>query len=110
MSNLTFNQSDLSKAKKQGYRTFIRVEGGMGAFGLFDQLIEPRHDLRSSFDDYEAAKLLKLHGAKSLALYRIMPNGKKELICSYCPKYFNNKTFSPEFRATYGDQVAAPWW
>ena len=107
MTNLTFSQSDLAKAKKQGYRTFIRVEGGLGAFGLFDQLIQPSMTLRSSFDKYKAAELLKLHGAKSLELYSIMPNGKKELIRSYCPSDFNKETYSPEFRAIYDDQQGA---
>ena len=73
------NQNSLTEAYKQGHRFFIRIECGTGAFDFADILVYP-----DGANAYELAiHWLKKHDAKSVATYRILPDGKKNFIRIY---------------------------
>ena len=74
------NQNALIEAYKQGDRFFIRIECGLGANVFFaDILVDP-----DGANAYELAiRWLEKHDAKSVATYRILPDGKKNFIRIY---------------------------
>ena len=79
MTDYTLTQDALANTYKQGNRFFIRIECGSDAFDFADAIVF--HGGASAGE--MAIHWLEKHNAKSVATYRILPNGKKNLIRIY---------------------------
>tara|TARA_Y100000114_G_scaffold54208_2_gene49537 strand:- start:1704 stop:1970 length:267 start_codon:yes stop_codon:yes gene_type:complete len=79
MTDLTSTQDALVTAHKQGHRFVLRIEGGTGAFDFADFIVEAG----GASAGEHAMRWLKAHDAKSVAAYRILPDGKRNFIRFY---------------------------
>ena len=79
MTHLTLTQDALVTAHKQGHRFVLRIEGGTGAFDFADFIVEAGGASAGA----HAMRWLKVHDAKSVAAYRILPDGKRNFIRFY---------------------------
>ena len=81
MTDYTFTQNNLAVAHHFGYRFFIRVE--TGAHNKKCDFAELTVDQNGASAGELAIRWLEKHNAKSVATYRILPDGKKNLIRIY---------------------------
>lgn len=79
MTNYPLSQDALTQAHKEGHRFFIRIECGTDAFDFAELIVE--QDGTST--EELAIHWMENHEAISVASYRILPNGKRNLIRIY---------------------------
>jgi hypothetical protein len=79
MTDYTLTQDALANTYKQGNRFFIRIESDRAAFDFAELTVDPNGASAGEL----AIRWLEKHNAKSVATYRILPNGKKNLIRIY---------------------------